>query len=119
MSLRTNSFLSNSSNHSTAASQFQTWAREKEAHRQAAAKADGERARLESEIAHLRQEQRQIGQEIHVTTDAMGRVHREREMLVKERARLEKVLALERKYTFCILGSRHQQAHYLTLEYFI
>lgn len=80
----------------TAASQFQAWAHERDVFRQAAEQANQERVKLETEVQQLRQQQRSIGQEIHVTSDRLGRVHRERELLGHEQARLQGTLEKER-----------------------
>lgn len=89
MSLRPNTSITN--NHG-AAGQFQQWARDRDAFRNAAADADRQRASLERELEKLRAEQKLAAERIQQASMEVGCVHRERDMLLKERDRLQKEL---------------------------
>src|SRR3569832_2229361 len=103
MSLRNNSFLTNRFPNqqqqqppSMAAQQFQTWACERDAFRREAESADKEREALEQNLRTLREQQKKVNELIHIASNDLGSVHRERDMLLSDRTRLKETLAKER-----------------------
>lgn len=73
------------------ASKFQKWGQERDAFLKEAENANRERERVEKRMEELRAKQTELHEEILHTTNNVGRIHRDREMLTKEKARLEKV----------------------------
>jgi chromosome segregation ATPase len=103
-SLRPNSFLSNNAtaaphnnkSGTNAASQFQAWAREKDLWLHQATLADQERVALEAHVKQLRATQQELTGRIQVTSDALGRVQRQAELLLKHKQQLSQQLQCER-----------------------
>lgn len=81
---------------SNAVSQFEAWSREENSFRAAAAQADRERSHVEARLRQLRLEQKQLSIDTRESSDALGRFHRERGLLLQEKERLEQQLKEER-----------------------
>jgi chromosome segregation ATPase len=81
---------------SKAATQFQSWVSDKEALQREASKADLAREDLEKKLKEISQQQVETKEKIHHASNELGGVHRQRELLLAEKAGLEKTLAQER-----------------------
>lgn len=81
---------------SNAVSQFAAWAREETAWRAAAAEADGARVRAAERLRLLRLRQQQLSRDARESSDALGRYHRQRDLLRREKDRLARQLRDER-----------------------
>jgi hypothetical protein len=81
---------------SKAATQFQSWVSDKEALQREASDADRAREDLEKKLKEIRQQQVETNEKIHHASNELGGVHRQRELLLAEKAGLQKTLAKER-----------------------
>ena len=83
-------------NQSNIADQLNVLAREEDAFRKAAAKADRERTELETRLRELRTQQKELSSQTRAASNTLGAYQKERGMLLQQKERLQQQLKLER-----------------------
>lgn len=91
-----NRMLTSNQNTTNAFSQFDKWSREQESFVENTNKVHRERNKLEEEIVQLKLEQKHVTSQIRDCQDYLGRLHRERAILMEKKTKLQRSIKEER-----------------------